>query len=447
MTRRLGMTLRSFLVVGLFASVLAWAAVGQQLPSQSKDVHLGVASCAGSTCHGAVTPWKDANVQQNEYVTWTRQDKHAKAFEVLHNERSKRIAANLGLPNAHTAKICLDCHADSPAPEARGRTYQVSDGVGCEACHGGAVRWLGIHISGTAGHADNLKNGMYPTTDPVKRAELCLSCHFGNETKFVTHRIMGAGHPRMSFELDTFTAIQPAHFVVDADYRKRKPVLNGVQTWAIGQAIQLRGLLEALTSPTRSHDGIFPELVLFDCHACHHPMSNVRWQRRESAKLGPGIIRLNDANMIMLRIIATQVDEPSGQRLRDSTVKLHQASTQSPQQTADAAKEMLAIVAQLVDRFAKHTFERKDMEALLSGVTQEGMKGEFVDYATAEQATMALSAIINAMKQSGLVNDAQHKKMINTLNEAYDATAKDEAYRPEAFVAAMRKLNEAIPRS
>jgi hypothetical protein len=151
--------------------------------------------------------------------------------------------------------------------------------------------------------------------------------------------------------------------------------------------------------------------------------------------------------MIMLRIVATHIDPASGARMRDLTIKLHQASTQSPQQTTDAAKEMLALVAGLVDRFAKHNFERKDVEALLNGVIQEGIKGEFVDYATAEQATMALAAILNAMKNTGLVNDAQFKRMNDALNEAYNATAKDEAYRPEAFVAAMKKLNETIPRS
>ena len=57
--------------------------------------------------------------------------------------------------------------------------------------------------------------------EPVERARLCLSCHFGDPLRFANHRIMGAGHPRMSFELDTFTALQPAHFKVDADYRKR----------------------------------------------------------------------------------------------------------------------------------------------------------------------------------------------------------------------------------
>ena len=74
---------------------------------------------------------------------------------------------------------------------------------------------------------------MYPTDQPVARAQLCLSCHFGTEqNKFVTHRIMGAGHPRMSFELDTFTAIQPAHYIADKDYAERKGAPNGVQSRA-----------------------------------------------------------------------------------------------------------------------------------------------------------------------------------------------------------------------
>ena len=62
------------------------------------------------------------------------------------------------------------------------------------------------------------------------RAGLCLSCHFGNQEKFVTHRMMGAGHPRMSFELDTFTQLQPAHFVVDEDSKPGHLVFNRTVT-------------------------------------------------------------------------------------------------------------------------------------------------------------------------------------------------------------------------
>ena len=106
-------------------------------------------------------------------------------------------------------------------PERRGPQFQLSDGVGCEACHGGAEPWLGTHLSG-ADHKANLAAGMYPTDQPLARGMRCLSCHLGDDKKFVAHKIMGAGHPPMPFELDTYTAIEPAHFVVNDSYVERK---------------------------------------------------------------------------------------------------------------------------------------------------------------------------------------------------------------------------------
>ena len=98
---------------------------------------------------------------------------------------------------------------------------------------------------------------------------------------------MGAGRARLSFELDTFTAIQPAHFAVDDDYRARKPVAGTAKTWAVGQAVALVQTLDGVLDPELGRDGLFPELAFFDCHACHKPMSAGRWQERASLGLGP----------------------------------------------------------------------------------------------------------------------------------------------------------------
>lgn len=84
----------------------------EELPHYSADKHIGVGSCSGSTCYGSVSPWQKSNVLQNEYVTWTREDAHSKAYKSLFNKESKRIVGNLGLKDpAHEAKLCLDCHA------------------------------------------------------------------------------------------------------------------------------------------------------------------------------------------------------------------------------------------------------------------------------------------------------------------------------------------------
>lgn len=419
-----------------------------KLPLYAADAHVGVTSCAGSTCHGAVEPFKGSNVLQNEFVTWQREDKHSRAYAVLMNDRSKRIARNLGLPDAHTAKMCLDCHSDNVASDNRGRQFQLSDGVGCEACHGGARRWLGTHVAG-ATHDENIKAGLFPTDDPVLRARLCVSCHFGvaSDTKFVTHKIMGAGHPRMPFELDTFTTIQPAHYVVDEDYRKRKKTPSGVQVWAIGQALQITAVLESVLDGSRNRQGVFPELVVFDCHACHHQMSqeiDLRYQGRRSVGLPPGYPRFNDANLVMLRVIANRIDPDLGKRLAARTQEMHKAVAGGFDGYQSKARDLLGVVNEMTRRVGAHGFSKEDMQALLTGLLDEGKAGELFDYASAEQATMALGAIISAMRVSGAIDAAQLEKMNAALERCYAATADDELYRPGDFAGAIEGFRSLI---
>ena len=122
---------------GLLQAAVAHAAA--PLPHYSLDKTLGVASCASSLCHGAIETWKDSTVLQNEYVTWSRSDKHARSYAVLLNDRSKEIAKKLALPApAHKSDVCLDCHTHNPKPAQRGEGFQIADGVACEACHGPA---------------------------------------------------------------------------------------------------------------------------------------------------------------------------------------------------------------------------------------------------------------------------------------------------------------------
>ena len=427
--------------------------LAQTMPQFGGDTHLGVTTCSGSTCHGAIEPFRQSNVAQNEYITWIQKDKHARAYKILFDERSVRIARNLGLPDAHTAPICLNCHADNAPAAQRGPQFQLSDGVSCEACHGGSQRWLGIHISG-ASHKDNVAAGMYPTDQPLARAKLCLSCHFGDQAdKFVNHRIMGAGHPRIAFELDTFTAIQPAHFVVDADYKERKGDPNDVQIWALGQAVALAETMDGFLDPKRNPDGFFPELVFDDCHACHHPMSNLRWEPRASTGLGPGVIKFNDANALMLRVIADRIEPGLGKALGEKMLAFHHATTTNRENALAQAKEIKTIADQLVDKFNTHDFTRDDVRALLTGVVNDGLTrsgypdGDYVEYAGAEQCTMALSSIVTAMRHLGMLDEAQFKTVNAALDKLYDATAKDEAYRAQAFVTALQAFSAAVPTS
>jgi hypothetical protein len=302
-----------------------------------------------------------------------------------------------------------------------------------------------MHLAGK-GHQVNIDKGMYPTDDPFARAKLCLSCHLGDDTRFVTHRIMGAGHPRLSFELDTFTALQPAHFEVDQDYIERKKVFDGLQTWAIGQTIAVKRTIDLMLNPKRAYDGIFPELVFFDCHACHHPMSNKRWQPRVGTQLPPGIVRLNDSNMIMLRIIAKHFDTEMGDKLMSQTIALHAASTKGADATVEAAKALSATTDQIIDLLTARMFEPKDIEALAFGIVQEGMAGEFADYAAAEQATMALASVIETMKIAKLIDEERLGQLEAAIESCYAAVEKDELYRPEVYVEALKEFASILPK-
>jgi hypothetical protein len=436
--------------LGAAAALAFIMASGAQAEVQSRGddgIHLGVASCAGNNCHGATERSEGSSVAQNEYLIWAKSDKHHRAYTVLLEERGMRIARNLGLANAATADMCLGCHTDLVPPAERGPQFQLSDGVGCEACHGGASSWLGIHISG-ARHSDNLAAGLYPTEQPAARAEKCLSCHIGDpadDNRFVTHRMMGAGHPRMPFELDTYTAVEPAHFVVDQRYIERKGPVNDVQVWAVGQAIDLDKRMGALLEPKRAPKGVFPELVLFDCQSCHHPYNSLRGEG-VSTGLAPGSVKLYDANAIMLHVIAARLAPASAKALSSHMLALQRASGESWATVQVEAHEVRRLASALSPTLSSHDFTRDDMKALADGIIALGLTGEGVRYSEAEQATMGLASIFSAVKSSGNLSEDQITAMTKAMNGLYGSFASDETYRHEPFVKALKEFRTTAPR-
>lgn len=423
---------------GLVSTALAEA--GAPLPHQSPDKTLGTVNCATSTCHGSMNAW-EGNVLRNEYTTWTRLDRHTRAYAVLRNAESQRIVRNLGLREPATeARICLDCHTHNPPAAQRDPRFDQTEGVGCEGCHGPAERWIGPHTRKDTPHRENLAHGMYPTDDPVAQATLCLSCHFGDRSRYVNHHIMGAGHPRISFDLATFTALEPSHHRVDDDYRRRKGDPDAVRLWAVGQLLAARQLLDTLTDPELGRDGMFPELTLFDCHSCHHPMSAKRWRPRMG--LGSGRMRLNDSNLLMARAVVHVVSGDSADDF-DRAVQATQqavASGRGPQ-----GEDPLALAHALSDRLtallprvAAMRFPPAAQRALLLALVDQVMAGDYTDYAGAEQAYMGIVSVTNDLLARGALSDAGRlradlKAMLETLQ-------KDEAFEPEAYAAMLKNF-------
>lgn len=426
----------------------ASTSVQTPLPNASPHQSVGTVNCASSTCHGAVAPWTGSTVMQNEYTTWSRLDKHSKAYAVLLNAQSRSIATKLGLKQgAENAQECLDCHAHTPPPALRGERHMLSDGVDCEACHGPADKWIRSHTVPGTTHADNVAKGMYPTERPVEQAKLCLSCHVGDGSRSVSHRLMGAGHPRLSFELDTFAQLAPAHYRIDDDWRKRKGDYDSVRLWAIGQALASKNLLDALADPKRGRDGLFPELALFDCHACHHPMSEKKWTARLG--VGPGRMRLNDSNLLMLRAIVRATDPSGAAAFGDQVTQLHQAvAGNAAARGADPlalASALSATIQRYIGRLEQQRFTPALQRAVLVGLIDEAKRQQFSDYAGAEQAYMAISSLASSLAKQGALGGAAGVGDMNRKLAALRVTlANEDAFRPDVFATGLQGLSRTI---
>ena len=263
------------------------------LQPTSAPFFAGTASCSGRSCHGGLEPQPNQQIGQNEYTLWLTHDKHADAYRVLFNERSERIARNLGgAQKAHEDARCLSCHVTpyaggAPADQALAET---AFGVGCESCHGAAGKWLGAHTSqGWQGRTVAQKRdefGFVPLTQLADLGQTCAGCHVGAppnrhapRTRDVNHDLIAAGHPRLNFELDVFLDNLPPHWNHEAK-KKRDGNDAHVRAWAHGQLASAQAALELLAHRAEHHQAPWPEFAEYDCFACHHDLQGESWRQK-----------------------------------------------------------------------------------------------------------------------------------------------------------------------
>jgi len=415
-------------------------------PVLEKQVHRGVATCAGSMCHGSVKEYEQTNIQHNEYITWDRRDVHSRAYNKLFNKEFKAITDKLGLKAPHEEPVCLACHASDVPEKYRGNKFQMSDGIGCETCHGGSENWLKSHTGKQQTHAQNLKNGLYPTDNIVSRARLCMSCHYGNENQFVTHEIMGAGHPRISFELDTFTELQPKHFTQDKDYAERKTAYSNVKAWAIGQAVATESVLEMVLSNKFHAAGMFPELSMFDCHSCHHPMSDKTWVPKKGTGLKPGAVPINDASLLMLRHVLAQINKGDGWRFKKQVLALHSASAINMEQFRQLAEELRLMMPAIIESIKSHDFTATQIKDMTSSILNEGIWGGYNDYVAAEQCVMAISVLTISWDNLIAFDQDLRDQIKVDIDRMYFLVKDDEAYDQQAFRQSLMSLRDRLIR-
>lgn len=433
-----------YAAAAVFIAAAASAEEMATFPVLDGQVHEGVASCASSNCHGSVKQYQNSRILHNEYITWDREDIHSEAYKKMFTKAFTDITDKLGMKAPHEEPVCLACHASDVPKKLRGTKFQMDDGIGCETCHGGSENWLAAHTDKDASHETNLANGMYPSDDIVQRTRLCLSCHYGNDKQFVTHEIMGAGHPRISFEMDTFSELQPPHFVQDEDYKQRKTAYSNVKVWAVGQAVAAASVLEMLHSTHMRPNKLFPELSMFDCHSCHHRMSDKSWTPRRSTGLGPGVVPINDSSLLMLRHVIVPMDASLAWRFRKILKEMHQASTTDYASLVEKIEQLQAMVDSLTGKIVQHEFTAKDIQEITLSLINDGVWGEYQDYVAAEQSVMAISALTISWDKLVPFSDVRRENLKREIDLLYNIVDKDEAYNQKRFSNALGKLREII---
>ena len=141
------------------------------LPSGAQNKYTGVKFCAA--CH-------KGGKGGTAYTVWEKSN-HAKAYQVLLNDESKKIAKEKGLKlPANESPECLKCHVTGGGDAKNvDKTFSKEEGVTCEACHGAASGYKIIHSKG-----DMEKSKAAGLTVGNKNEKFCTQCHNNESPTF-----------------------------------------------------------------------------------------------------------------------------------------------------------------------------------------------------------------------------------------------------------------------
>ena len=208
----------------LFVSIAATIAAEPKQTRQDGAQFVGAVGCRSSSCHGG------AGEKRSQYITWSTKDFHTKAFAILTDARSARIAEGVGGGEAMANARCTVCHSpfQTVSQTRLAPGMHPDEGVSCETCHGAAGSWLRGHTRTDWTYAMRVSAGMHDLRNLYVRANTCVACH-----QNIDNDLLKAGHPTLVFELDSQSVNEPKHWRDDDAW-------SGARAWLVGQAVALR---------------------------------------------------------------------------------------------------------------------------------------------------------------------------------------------------------------
>lgn len=177
-------------LVVLFAVLLSGSFALAEEPEKA-HAYVGARKC--KTCHGK-------EPIGNQYGSWL-ETSHAKALETLATDKAKEWASEANVADPQNDEKCVKCHitAYGVSEDLLGRKYDRSEGVQCEACHGGGKDYRKKKYMVDREVAES--RGLIP-----QNAEVCLVCHNDESPAWDPERYTLADGTKAGFDYDQAVA-------------------------------------------------------------------------------------------------------------------------------------------------------------------------------------------------------------------------------------------------
>jgi hypothetical protein len=325
----------------------------------------------------------------------------------------------------------------------RGEEELTLFGVGCEACHGPAEKWLKPHSlpdwkKDYPEPADKEKLGMWPIHKSYERARRCVTCHVGSSTSDMNHDLIAAGHPRLNFEFTVFMANMPRHW-----NKNSIPDLRQDEAWVLGQAVTATAALDLLAyraDPPKAPDGSpkpWPEFAEYDCFSCHHDLQGVpNWRQEMKFRRPVGALVWNNWYMTMPRAMAT-LDKNQHQKLLDTLDTLAKAMREPLRERQTIVKQ-----AQEAEKLLRSPGASSPARQLLNRLIMD-YRTSSPDWDHAAQIYLAAAALDHDTKSKKVIEELAKKL---SYPQDYDSPHEDrkktwDAQRSE-FEALLKQLSK-----
>jgi excinuclease UvrABC ATPase subunit len=167
MKKKIFITVSLSLFVGLF--LFSFSTIQSDNAGQNK--YVGVSKCG--TCHKSESAGKQLDIWQNS--------KHSQAWKTLESPEADKIAKDKGFDTkASETPACIKCHVlgKDLDPSEFTETFDKTQGVQCETCHGAGSEYKAMSIMKDKPKA--IENGLVMTSGEAA----CTGCHNSDSPSF-----------------------------------------------------------------------------------------------------------------------------------------------------------------------------------------------------------------------------------------------------------------------